>query len=392
MKNVLHVFSIINTAEAFFDGQFRYLGNFGFSIHIITSPSNSVKSFCQSNDAKYTLVEISRSNTPIKDIKAVIAICNYIKKEKIDIVVGHTPKGALVSMIASFLLRVPHRIYYRHGLIYTTKKGFKRYTLKLIEKLTSSLSTRIISVSPSMASLCVKDNINTDVKQKLIGKGTCGGIDTINKFNPVSIDQTKLDQLREKYNIQKNAFVVGFAGRLCKDKGIAELVDGFNLLEKWYPEKKFVLILVGYDDIRDKLDQHIINELITNENIIKTGRISADEMPYYYSLMSVFVFPSHREGFGMSVIEASAMEIPVLVSKSHGCIDTIVENITGLYIELSAEPVANGVSALFDVDSRKQLGKHGRIWVSENYDQSVLWPEVVKMYQEMTCINYSSNE
>ena len=381
MKNILHVFSIISTAEAFFDGQFIYLGNFGLSIHIIASPSEKIINFSQRNKTKYDEIEISRSISPLKDIKAVNAICNYIKKEKIDIVVGHTPKGALVSMIASFIMRVPRRIYYRHGLIYTTKKGVARFMLKSVEKFISLLSTQIITVSPSMATLCVKDKINTPGKQQLIGKGTCGGIDTINKFNPATIDQTKIEKLRDDLKIQKDDFVVGFAGRLCKDKGIEELVEGFNLLQKKYPEKKLILILVGNEDVRDKLNESIIREINSNDNIIKTGWVRAEEMKYYYSLMSVFVFPSYREGFGMSVIEASAMEIPILVSKSHGCIDTIVENKTGLYINLSAEGVAEGVSELFDDELRKKLGKSGRTWVAENFDQTVLWPEVVKIYQ-----------
>lgn len=381
MKNILHVFSIINTAEAFFDGQFKYLGNFGFSNHVIASPSDKIKSFSQRNNTKYNEIEISRSISPLKDIKAVIVICNYIKKEKIDIVVGHTPKGALVSMIASFIMRVQRRIYYRHGLIYTTKKGVARFILKSVEKLISSLSTQIISVSPSMAALCVKDKINTPGKQQLIGKGTCGGIDTINKFNPATIDQTKIEKLRDDLKIQKDAFVIGFAGRLCKDKGIVELVEGFNLLQKNNPEKKLILLLVGYEDIRDTLPVNIIQEINSNENIIKTGWVQAEDMKYYYSLMSVFVFPSYREGFGMSVIEASAMEIPVLVSKSHGCIDTIIENKTGFYIDLSADGVAMGIDKLFDEKLRMMLGKQGRVWVAENFDHTVLWPEVVKIYQ-----------
>lgn len=381
MKQILHVFSILSTAEAFFDGQFKYLGNSGLSIHHIASQSDHVKSFSQRNNTKYDEIEISRSISPLKDIKAVISICSYIKKEKIDIVVGHTPKGALVSMIASFIMRVPRRIYYRHGLIYTTKTGIARFILKSVEKLVSSLSTQIISVSPSMAALCVKDKINTPGKQQLIGKGTCGGIDTNNKFNPATTDQTKIEKLRDDLKIQIDDFVVGFAGRLCKDKGIEELVEGFNLLQKKYPEKKLTLLLVGNEDVRDKLNESIIREIKSNDNIVQTGWVRNEDMKYYYSLMSVFIFPSYREGFGMSVIEASAMEVPVLVSKSHGCIDTIVENKTGLYIDLSAEGVAEGVSGLLDDDLRVKLSKAGRTWVAENFDQTVLWPEVVKIYQ-----------
>jgi len=381
MKNVLHVFSLLETAETFFDGQFSYLGNFGLSIHLIASPAENTEAFSQRNNTKYSEVEISRSISPLKDLKAVIAICQYIKNENIGIVVGHTPKGAFVSMIASFLMRVPQRIYYRHGLIYTTKTGVARFILKSVEKFVSSLSTKIISVSLSMAALCVEHKINTPDKQQLIGKGTCGGIDTKHKFNPAIIDKTKINTLCDYLKIEHDAFVIGFAGRLSKDKGVEQLVDGFNILLQNYPEKKLTLLLVGKEDSRDGISTNVFQAIKSNQNIIKTGWMPLDEMKYYYALMSVFVLPSHREGFGMSVIEASAMEIPVLVSRSHGCIDTIIENKTGFYINLTAEGIAQGVTKLFDAGVRMQLGKAGRTWVVENFDQTVLWPEVVKIYQ-----------
>lgn len=381
MKNILHVFSIIDTAEAFFDGQFSYLGGFGFSVHMITSPSPRTAGFCRNNKTQYAEVIIPRAISPLKDIRALIAMSRYIKKEQIQTVVGHTPKGALLSMISGFIMRVPQRIYYRHGLIYTTKKGVTRAFLKSMERFISALATDIIDVSPSVGDLCVKDGINKRDKQQLIGKGSCGGIDCISKFNPETIDRSKLQHLREQLKIEEDAFVVGFAGRICRDKGIEELVGAFSLLVKRNPEKKLVLLLTGDHDTRDHLDEKIIAEISSNPHIIKTGWVSSEEMKYYYSLMSVFVLPSYREGFGMSVIEASALEIPVLVSKSHGCVDTIVENKTGCYIEISEEGIAEGITGFFEPEVRAAYGKEGRAWVVENFDHSVLWTEVIKIYQ-----------
>jgi fluoride ion exporter CrcB/FEX len=102
-------------------------------------------------------------------------------------VVGHTPKGALVSMVAAALSFTPKRIYYRHGLIYTTCKGLKRFILKTEERFVSLLATKIVNVSPSLAALATKEQLNNKQKQLLIGAGTCGGIDAINTFNPETV-------------------------------------------------------------------------------------------------------------------------------------------------------------------------------------------------------------
>ena len=80
----------------------------------------------------------------MKDFVAISKTMQYIKSKQIDIVVGHTPKGALIAMIAAFILRVPVRIYFRHGLVYETSMGFKRKLLISIDKLVAALATKIV--------------------------------------------------------------------------------------------------------------------------------------------------------------------------------------------------------------------------------------------------------
>lgn len=380
MKNILHVFSVIDTAEAFFDGQLKYLADEGFTVHLITSPSARAKPFSERNGTTYEAVKISRSITPFSDLKSLVSIISYIRKNRIEVVVGHTPKGALLSMLAAFIMRVPLRIYYRHGLVYTTKTGFARAILKNIEKSTAALATEVVNVSPSLADRCLKDGINAQKKQFIIGKGSCGGIDTYIKFNPANIEKEKLDFLKNKLNIGSDTFVIGFAGRFCKDKGTAELVEAFQTIKKRHPKKQFLLLLVGDFDARDVLNPKTADIINKDSNIFTTGWVSSTEMSSYYALMSVFVFPSYREGFGMSVIEASAMQVPVLVSKSIGCIDAVVENSTGYYIEINAESVAEGIEKFFDPNIREQFGKRGRKWVMENFEQSELWPQIRGLY------------
>jgi glycosyltransferase involved in cell wall biosynthesis len=99
--------------------------------------------------------------------------------------------------------------------------------------------------------------------------------------------------------------------------------------------------------------------------------------------VSSFFSSRHREGFGMSVIEASALELPILVSRSHGCIDSIREGKTGYYIDLSAEGIKSGIERLLDPSERMLIGKQGRNFVLANFDQQVMWPKVLKMYQSL---------
>lgn len=379
-KKILHVFSIIDTVEAFFDGQFKYLYDHGFEVHMICSPSERVFAFAKKNSTQYVEIEISRSIKPLTDLESVLKICRYIRQNRIGTVVGHTPKGALLAMISGTLTRVPNRIYYRHGLIYTTKTGVSRIMLKGFEYLISRLATKIIDVSPSVAKLCIDAGLNPESKQQLIGKGSCGGIDTLSQYNPSLVNIAEQQVLRTTLGIDQDSLVIGFAGRLCRDKGINELVQAFKILQSSTPDTNISLLLVGDHDQRDHLDPDITDEIEHNPKIIKTGWIPATAMSLYYSLMDVFVFPSYREGFGMSVIEASSMEIPVLVSQSHGCVDTIVPEVTGKYIRIHPEDIAQNIAFFFDEHKRKEIGSNGRAWVSANFDWTVLWPETLKIY------------
>ena len=380
---ILHVFTIISTPMAFFDGQFRFLSERGFDIHLITSPSENGMAFADHNKISYHAIPISRHISPITDLNAIRQIRKYISENNIDIVVGHTPKGALVAMLASFISGTKKRVYYRHGVVYTTASGIRRFFLKNEERLVSALATDIVNVSESLSKLAIKDSINSQDKQIVIGKGTCGGIDAMRLFNPAKIDSYKLECLRKRLRIFSNCFVFGFVGRLCKDKGIIELYQGFKLFRNRNLSLHSRLLLVGRIDDRDLLPEYIINQLRMDPEVIMTGEVEREEIPYYYSIMDAFVFPSYREGFGMSVIEASAMEKPVLVSRSHGCIDSIEEGITGEYIAITPEGICRGFEGIMDVNKRMDYGVEGRKRVLRFFDNSVLWPEIERYYSTL---------
>lgn len=382
-RTILHVFSVFMTPKTFFGEQFRFLSDLGYDIRVCCSFNNEAYDFAKNNHVSFFPLDIKRKLSPIKDLKAVIRLCRYIKNEKIEVVVGHTPKGALLSMIAAWLMRVRSRVYYRHGLIFTTAKGIKRKILVTEERFVSSLATIIINVSPSVAELAVQEGLGKATKQTIIGKGTCGGIDAHNLFNPELVNDTKAYLVREKFEINAKTIVLGFCGRICNDKGVRELVAGFDMFREAFPNRSAKLLLIGSFDDRDVLPLQLKNKIENDVDIQVTGFIEKKELPVYYSVLDVFVFPSYREGFGMSVIEASAMEKPVLVSRSHGCVDSIIENETGFYIETSPQGVFTGLEMMLDENVRQRLGKAGRKMVLDYYDYKVLWPIIANLYQTL---------
>ncbi|NLA48872.1 MAG: glycosyltransferase family 4 protein [Bacteroidales bacterium] len=255
-----------------------------------------------------------------------------------------------------------------------------RILLKLAEKVAAYYATHIICVSPSLFELSIRDKLNPVCKQSIIGKGTCGGIDTRNRFNPDLIKEDRLVSLRTKYQISKDDVVIGFCGRLVPDKGIVDLVEALDILRLKHNSKRFVLLLVGIFENRDKLPQNILMKIRRDRDIVLTGYINKD-IQYYYSLMNIYILPSYREGFGMSVIEAGAMKIPVLTTRATGCVDSIIENVTGRYILNTPASIAEGIGFyLNNPETARSYGRYGRDFVKNNFDNLKLWKELEKYY------------
>ena len=379
MKQI-HIFTVFGTPKSFYDGQFKYLVDQGYEIILVSSNDTDSKYFAERNHIRFIPVEMPRALSPIAILRAIRQLIGIIKQEKPDVVFGHTPVGALCAMIAAKSCGVRNRVYYRHGVIYTTMKGTKYQLFKWEEKFVASLATSVVNVSHSLSRLAIRDRLNSEIKQFVIGHGTCGGIDAVKIFNPALLNTAVLDATKKKLGLNDADIVFGFCGRICNDKGVPELIDAFDLFRSKHKGVKAKLLLIGAMDIRDGISEHYATKIKEDADIILSGRVEKKDIPYYYAMLDVFVFPSHREGFGMCAIEASAMEKPLLVSKVHGCEDTIVEHLTGEYIGLDAESISKGMELMLDADTRRFLGKNGRMKVLEWYDFRVMWPLVRELY------------
>ena len=286
-------------------------------------------------------------------------------------------------MIVAKAAGVKKRIYYRHGIIYSTMAGVKQKVFMAEEKLVSALATHIVNVSPSLAEKCAKDGINKAEKNRVIGRGTCGGIDAQNVFNPDMIDAQKIEQERERLGLEDADIVFGFCGRFCKDKGTPEMLEAFKIFRNKHDELKVKMLLIGNLDERDILPEESRKFISEDKDVIMTGWVDKADIPYYYRLLDCFIFPSHREGFGMCVIEASAMEVPILVAPSHGCIDSIQEGVSGYYIGLDSESIFHGMERMLGKESMAIVGRQGRQFVLENFDCRKMWPMVNELYMEI---------
>ena len=372
--NILHVVNIYFVLPYFIGDQFKYFKSKGHRLNVVCSPSEYLADYAKEQGFEYMETAVNRSISIKQDIVSILHICKFIRKQEIDIIVGHTPKGGLLAMIAGWLCRVPKRIYFRHGLVYETSHGLKRFILMTVDRLTSLCATKIVCVSPSVLKRSIDDKLAPASKQIILGNGTCNGIDTKNHFNPACINAEKLEKLKKKYGIKGSDFVIGYSGRMVRDKGIIELVRAFDKLKD---SANCKLLLVGMFEERDSLPADVQERIKNDPRIIYTGFINGG-MEYYYAMMNVYVLASYREGFPTGVLEAQSMELPVITTRVTGCCDSIIENKTGLFSKNDADDLTEKIDMIRLQNAID--GKKGRRWVKENFDCHIVWKEIEKLY------------
>lgn len=373
--NILHVANVYFVLPFFIGDQFKYFKNKGYNLYVVCSPSEYLHDYSVKQGFEYIESPVSRHVSLTDDLKSIYAIIRYARKKKIDIIVGHTPKGGLLSMIAGWLMRIPKRVYFRHGLVYETSHGLQRWGLMSADRIASFCATQIVCVSHSLAKKSIEDRLSPARKQIVLGKGSCNGVDAMHKFNPDRIDAQKLTELKRKYNINEGDYIIGFCGRLVRDKGIIPLIKAFDLLENTDNCK---LLLVGMFEERDALPEEVKQRIMNDPKIIYTGLING-YMEYYYAMIDICVLPSYREGFPTVMLEAQSMGLPVLTTTVTGCCDSIVDGLTGLFITHDPEDIKNKID---DIRLNKAIdGKNGRKWVVENFNSPKIWAELEKIYR-----------
>jgi len=374
-KKKFFIVTTIPLSFIFFKGQLSVLKS-EFDVQLVSSPGEKLLEATQFDAVSAHEIPMAREISLFKDLRSLIAFIVLFVKEKPYVVHGNTPKGSFLSMIAAFITKRPIRIYFLHGLRYQGTHGLKRKLLILMEKVTCFCATNIYAVSHGVKKTAAEEL--TDKPIEVIGFGSPNGID-LSYFDPSLFNS---NEERLKISIEPNEFVFGFVGRFVGDKGVNELVKSFVQISK--NNSKVKLLLVGiFENELDPLKEQTLFEIENNPKIINVG-FKKDVRPYLMC-MDLFVFPSYREGFGLTLVEANALSIPVISSRIIGCDEIIEEGKNGFLIPVKNQQLLNEKMD-FCCSNKELLQKmkgNCRAIVSEKFDQQKVWDITLKSYSNL---------
>ena len=314
------------------------------------------------DDVKYqnNFVNLNRSLSLINFLRNLKDISIILRKKDIDLIISLHPKNGLLISISKLFFKFKN-LHIITGQIWADKKNIKKFFLKYLDKFILYKSSHLLIDSNSQISFLKKEGFNTK-KIKCICNGSISGIDVNNFYK----SETNKRKFCIENSINTEAKIILFLGRVNDYKGIHLLLDAFKVvIDRNYSCN---LLVIGDDEIDFKSKIKKLEPKYRNKIIILGHKKNIN---YYYSISSIFCLPSFREGFGMSVIEASSSYLPVVVSNIYGLKDSCIDKQTGLKFQKgNLFDLANKIIILLnDPIKSLELGRNGRNFVKKKFDQ-----------------------
>ena len=384
-KRICFCTTISATIKAFLlDFAYYLVDNEGYDVTFICDTDESLFSYTNEH-IHYCPIKMKRGFS-IDGISVIYQFYKIFKREKFDIVQYSTRNAATYGSIAAKLVGIKCRLYCQWGMMFIALKGLKRALLKWDEKLIVSLSTVVESESYSMYEMAIKHGIYKPEKASVIWNGSACGVN-INNYD-LSKREIWKKEVRAKYNIPEDGVVFGWCGRITRDKGHNELFEAFRELNN--VNKNARLLMVGPYDNVETINPEIFKWAQKCKEVIFTGPVPASLVPEMYSAMDLFCSLSYREGFGLVVIEAAAMQVPGIVSDALGQRDTIVHMKTGYSVATySVNDVVQAMKYFLDNPEKiVEMGANARRDVEEKYEQKELFKRLAAHRNQLILESY----
>jgi len=384
-KKIIRSATIGLSLNVFCQGLLRELSEKRFDVIAISSPDGDLEELGRREGVRTIGVQMQRHIAPVKDLISLFRLIRVFIKERPDMVHSMTPKAGLLCMIASWIARVPIRVHTFTGLVFPTEKGLKKKILMATDKLTCFCATHVIPEGQGVLN-DLKNNCITSKPMKVLGYGNVMGVD-MTRFS------RRLEVMEKAALLHKEGvFTFVFVGRIVGDKGINELVQAFKALLVQDSSKRLRLVLVGnYESDLDPISSDSKQSIDSTPEIEAVGSQYGDDLLAWYAVSDCFVFPSYREGFPNTVLEAGSMGLPSIVTDINGSREIIIpyekdhQRATGLIIPShDAEALQRAMSWMITHDAERTImSANARPSIESRFEQSFVRQCLFDFYDEI---------
>lgn len=311
-------------------------------------------------------VPIARRISPLRDVAALAALKRLFETGGFRIMHSVAPKAGLLAIMAAFSVGVPVRVHTFQGEVWASRRGPLRGLLKAADRIVGRFATHVLVVSRGEQAFLEAQGVLPPKRSTVLGAGSIAGVDAA-RFRP---DAQARAAVRKELALGENDFVVMYVGRLARDKGVLDLARACARV----PSARLVLVGPDEEGLKRRLE---------SDRVRLVGYTPAPER--YLAAADLVCLPSHREGFGVALIEAGACGVAVLASRLYGTQDAVVEGVTGLFHEAgNVEDLERQLSALAaDAALRSRMGKAGRERAQSEFSQQAVVAALLDYYSRL---------
>ena len=348
----------------------------------IGSDTRLQKDFTQSGFDYYNYPLFTGSNF-LKDLLTFTRLLLLLRKLKPDLIHAYDTKPTVWGRLAARLAGVPYIIGTLPGLGYLYAEN--------------SLSTRLIRAlyQPLQKLACRFSDVtifqNSDDSEQFVGAGVVAkqkikvirgsGID-LDLFDPKLISDSQRLEVRGELGIADDEIVVTMISRIVRSKGVNDYVEAARKISSRNKKVRFLLVGPMGENSPDRLNDKEIEAL--KQFVIWPGpRL---DIPIILSLSDIFVLPSaYREGIPRVLMEAAAMELPLITTWSPGCKEVVDEGVNGFLIAMrDVSALCNSLTSLIeDADLRRRFGTASRRLVSEHFGLPIISKQTHDIYHTL---------
>ncbi len=303
-----------------------------------------------------------------------------IKKWNLDVIHTHTEfgVGTFARVIGKqFKIPVVHTYHtmYEDYVHYITKGYFMEAGKTIVKYLTKFYCDKTIQelIVPTKKTYDLfKLKYKYDRNVHIIPTGI-----EIERFYREKINKNKLIEIKNKLNLKDDDIVVLFVGRIAREKDVAFLINNHKELVK--KNKNCKLLIVGDGPDLEEYKKLVIKNKI-EKNVIFTGKVPWEEVPFYYALADIFTTASHTETQGLTVVEAMAANLPVVALDDESFRNTVISDLTGYLFKKKSDYLKQMTKLIQDKSLRETMGNQGRI-NSETYSSKYFAERVLSVYK-----------
>lgn len=348
----------------------EYLPKIGYRSIVVSGGGRLVPKLLESG-SEHILLPYVGEKSP-RCLQYIKQLRDIMTREKVDIL--HL-RSRLPAWLAYFAWKtIP--VHERPGLV-TSFHGF--YSVNYYSTIMTK-GEKVIAVSQTIKEHILEKYRIGGWKVELIH----GGFDS-NYFNPENVDQQRVALLKKKWGLEENtAPVIILPGRLTSWKGQDVFINALHQIR----HLPFIALCIGDFDANTTYVQKLkanIDQFGLQDKVRLVGH--CDDMPAALRLSDVVVSASSSqpEAFGKVVIEAMAMEKPVIATRHGGSTETVLEGESGWLVKPGdVDEMAHTLQyVLGDEKLRQRAGRIGKERVNEMFTSCRMCEKTVNLYNRL---------